>query len=185
MFNNKEIKKGNKILSCLITIFILVTLLSSLALAKTISISPNVEKDCIYYFYGEESTEGQNVDAYLFTLQQKYPNITIQTYEVYYNQQNNELLNQYFKVFGVSEESQGIPIIFIGGSYLIGEQSITSLLEGSIKNNPSSACPSLQEVQTIGVVGSSTSPEILNTISFFKVTGEALKNMFSSGMLAL
>tara|TARA_Y100000310_G_scaffold134116_1_gene133135 strand:+ start:2088 stop:3263 length:1176 start_codon:yes stop_codon:yes gene_type:complete len=169
----------------LVITLLLFVLLSSFALAKTVSVSPNIEKDCLYYFYGDDCPNCKNIETYLYTLQQKHPNITIEKFEVYYNQQNNELLNQYFKVFGVEKDSQGIPIIFIGGSYLIGEQSITTLLEGSIKNNPSSACPSLQEVQTIGVVGMSSSPEVLKTLSFLKVTGEALRNMFGPGMLAL
>ncbi len=164
----------------LILIIVLISLTSFLTLAED-----STENDCLYYFYGEKCPDCEQINTFLLTLNQKYPNLNLQKFEVYYNLDNSKLLDTYLKNFGITEESQGLPIIFLESSYFVGKKSITTLLEERIKNHHGSACPSLEKTEAIGVVGLGSSIDVLDTLTFFNVTGSAFADLFKPGALAL
>ena len=54
------------------------------------------ENDCIYYFYGEGCEECKIVDDHLTKLEEKYPALQLERYEVYFHKDNSRLLKRYF-----------------------------------------------------------------------------------------
>ena len=96
------------------------------------------------------------------------------------------LLQQYYDAYGIEKKSRSIPAIFMKGNYMVGSKAITSLLEERIKDNSDPNCPSLSpEQQAVGILGEGETPNILSTLSFSLLTGDALSNMFAPGMVAL
>ena len=145
-----------------------------------------VENDCVYYFYGQECEDCAATEATVFGLERAYPHLQLQKYEVYHNFQNFELLQQYYDAYGIEKKSRSIPAIFMKGNYMVGSKAITSLLEERIKDNSDPNCPSLSpEQQAVGILGEGETPNILSTLSFSLLTGDALSNMFAPGMVAL
>ena len=56
-------------------------------------------------------------------LEQKYPKLKIEKYEVYYNKTNRQLLQTYLDAYGVDVNRQGLPIVFLPSSYFLGPKS--------------------------------------------------------------
>ncbi|MEK6863612.1 MAG: hypothetical protein AABW53_02850 [Nanoarchaeota archaeon] len=150
------------------------------------ALAQEVENDCIYYFYGQECEDCTAAEATVFGLEQSYPHLQMQRYEVYHNFQNFELLQQYYAAYGIEKKSRSIPAVFMKGNYLVGSKAITSLLEERVKDNSDPNCPSLSpEQQAVGILGEGETPNILSTLNFSLITGDALRNMFAPGMVAL
>ncbi len=148
--------------------------------------SEKVENDCIYYFHGQECADCASLESLLFGLERSYPHLQIEKYEVYHNFQNFELLQAYYDAYGIEKKSRSIPVVFMKGSYMVGSKSIMSLLEERIKDNLDPSCPSLSpDGSAVGLLGEGESPNVLNTLTFSLVTGDALRTMFAPGMLAM
>lgn len=158
---------------------VILLLLSSAALAQD-----TAENDCIYYFYGRGCEECSPVTDFVAQLQQRYPALDVHRFEVYYSGDNLVSLQQYYAAYRVPEEEQKVPVVFMPGSYFIGANSITSLLEGRIQDNTDANCPTLQS-GAIGIIGEGAPKNVLETLTFAKVTGAALRNTFSLPALAL
>ena len=161
----------------LITLFILSTF--------AISAEDNSQTDCIYYFYGEDCANCANVDQYIKNIEIKYPSLQVQKYEVYYDKENFQLLENYLEAYGLSASAQGVPAVFLPGTYLIGEAPILNLLEERIALNDKNTCPEATAQQAVGVVGAKSSKNVIDTLTFFKVTTSALKDRLTSGSLVL
>tara|TARA_Y100000310_G_C20546046_1_gene745616 strand:- start:20 stop:1108 length:1089 start_codon:yes stop_codon:yes gene_type:complete len=146
----------------------------------------HAESDCIYHFYGESEgcPDCQQSKEHFSFLNDKYSDLQIEHYEVYFNLENYQLLQNYFDAYDVPEESQGIPAVFIHGSYFIGNDVITKLLENRILDNNIDSCPSL-EVETVGVVGQNYPHKVLATLKFPILTNAALKENITPAALAL
>ena len=145
-----------------------------------------LQTDCLYYFYGKECQDCDTASTSIMALQTKYPNLHLEKYEVYRNFNNFEMMQAYFEAYGIDEKSRSIPVVFFKSSYLIGSNAITSLVEENVKNNQDPSCPYLSTDQvTVGILGQGQPPNVLKTLTFSLVTGQALQNMFIPGMLAL
>ncbi len=186
-------KRGITLLSLII--IIVISLFSFTVLGETV-IEEIVEKDiyisfddketdCMYYFYGFDCEECPQTDVYLKQLQVRFPEIKVGMFEVYFNEGNLNLLQDYFNAYNVPPEVQGLPVVFLPQSYFIGKEAIIDLLEGRVKSNQNPSCPLLEDVNVIGVVGEGSPKDILGKLSFLSVTGSALKTAFSLGSLAL
>ena len=143
------------------------------------------EQDCLYYFYGDNCADCGDVDTFLKQLQMKHPLITINKIEVYQNAPNAALLENYYQAYKVADKDRQIPVIFIPGSYFIGTDSIEDLLEARIEDNENNNCPSPEKQEVVGIIGAGSPSNVLETLSFFLVTGRAIKDSFSSAHLAL
>ncbi|MBI2581727.1 hypothetical protein HYV87_01180 [Candidatus Woesearchaeota archaeon] len=165
---------------------VFVSLVLVLLLPSAISQAEDLENDCIYYFYGQECSDCASLDSLLFGLEREYPHLQIERYEVYHHFQNFELLQAYYDAYTIEKKSRSIPVLFMQGSYLVGSKSISSLLEERIKDNSDPSCPSLSpDTAVVGLLGEGESPNVLSTLTFSLVTGDALRTMFAPGMLAL
>ena len=156
-------------------LILLVVLLSSFAVAGT---------DCVYFFSSKDCPSCDEVNQHIIDLENNNPDLQVERFEAYYNQQHSELLTEFLTEYNVPKDNQGIPVVFMAGSYLVGPSSITELLEGRIEANDNPNCPSVNDA-TIGVVGDDLSPgHVLKTINFFSVTTDAFKDAFNPGMIA-
>lgn len=107
---------------------------------------------CLYYFWGEGCSQCEKIGPFIEELSSQYPNLRVEKFEVYHDQENALRLSEYLEGYGVSSSSRGVPAIFIGDRYLIGEDAVRENLEGEIAANPSAACPAPSSFGT-GIAG--------------------------------
>ncbi len=143
------------------------------------------EDGCIYYFHGVDCEECQDTNTFIDDLKSQYPNLQVESYEVYQSRGNSKLLNEYFDSYKVKEDSRGLPVVFVEGSYYIGKESIHNLAEGYIKVNPGKECPSLSLTGSVGVAGEKNPYDVLDTLKFGRVTAAAFSDSFRPAMIAL
>lgn len=95
---------------------------------------------CVYYFYGEGCPHCANVKPFLDDLEQKYPDLRLERFEIWYNQENAKLFQEAAAAYAVPEP-WGVPIVFIGDRYLVGDTPIIGGLEDAILAQPAASCP--------------------------------------------
>ncbi len=167
----------SKKLTCLV-LFIFILTLIPIATAEK-------ETDCVYYFYGSDCKLCSELNSFIQKLESKYPTLTINKYEVYYNKSNWMLLDNYFDAYDVSSQKQGVPVVFLSNTYFIGPKSIKNFLESSILSNKDQECPSLQKKATLGIVGEKSPKNLIEALTFFTVTGHAIVDGFTPSALAV
>ena len=114
---------------------------------------------CVYYFYGEGCPHCANVKPVLESLAQKYPDLNIQRFEVWYNREDAARFQEVSTAYDVPEP-WGVPAIFIGEKYFVGDTSVIAGLESEILANPTAACP-LAETADRNTIGA---PALLTVI---------------------
>ena len=96
---------------------------------------------CAYFFYSNSCIVCQMAKTYLAQVQQDYPLLTIQQYEIS-NSSNYNMMVQYFNCHGVYNTSDYIwPVVFIGNDTLSGYGEIYGWLNESLAENTGTACP--------------------------------------------
>jgi hypothetical protein len=144
------------------------------------------ETDCLYYFYGEgECQDCRPVNAFLTQLQGQYPSLQMEQFDVYYNKGNLDLLQKYYEAYDIRAEDQKIPVVFLPGSYFIGQDNIITFLEERVKDNEDTRCPFLGPVPTIGIVGEAEPKNVLDTLTVGVITDSALTTIGSAAVAAL
>lgn len=86
-----------------------------------------------YLFYGEGCPHCEEELVYLEKIKDKYPDLEIKKFEIYYNQENSSLLREVAKVLEVN--SGGVPFLVIGHDYFIGYSKTTTPIEIENKIN--------------------------------------------------
>lgn len=143
------------------------------------------ETDCLYLFQGIACSGCLETEKYIDTLKETYPSIQINKFEVYRNLKNAALLEKYYQNYDVKEESRGLPVVFLAGSYFIGKEPIRNLVEERIKDNTNINCPSLEAEEVVGVVGKSAPYRVLDTFNGKMITTEGLDDSVKKSLLAL
>ena len=96
---------------------------------------------CIFYFYGIGCPHCAEVSPLIDSLSEKYSNFTLHKLEIYFNQTNKQLFDDFTARYGIKQK--GVPAIFISSDALLGTEQIKDNLEGKIqyylKNKP--VCP--------------------------------------------
>lgn len=96
---------------------------------------------CIYFFYGETCPHCALVHPKVQELANKYPNFTFYELEIYYNETNQDLFQDFVQRYGI--EKPGVPAVFISNKALVGSSVIEKELETEIiyflENEP--VCP--------------------------------------------
>ena len=72
----------------------------------------------IYFFWGRGCPYCEQQKIFLDEIKEKYPQINIESYEVWYNRDNAEIMQEMAERFGIT--ATGVPITFIGEDYWIG-----------------------------------------------------------------
>ena len=160
-------------------LLLLVIILSSL-----IPLAAAEEDDCLVYFYGTNCAECAKAKAHLNYLKTKYPQLEIKELEVYYNRANTRTLEKYFQSYRIPEASQGLPVLFMPGSYFVGSSTMIDLLESRILDNQNSACSTVEGEKALGLVGEKEPPDVLNTLTLSLVTKAAFRDAFRPGIIA-
>ncbi len=141
-----------------ISLFIILTLFSLLTfLPREILASQKVE---IYFFWGQGCPHCAQEKPFLEKLKQKYPQLEVKEFEVYYNSNNRELFQKIAKAYNT--EPQGVPMTFIGKDFIIGfatEQTTGKQIENLIQNCLQTYCPSPAEILAAGGIDKWKPPE--------------------------
>jgi len=72
----------------------------------------------IYLFWGDGCPHCAKAKPYFESLESKYPGVVVKSFEVYYDQENQQLFINMASVYGL--EQLGVPTTFIGSNYLQG-----------------------------------------------------------------
>ncbi len=92
------------------------------------------EKVTLYFFHGDGCPHCAEEEKYLDTLEDKYDNLKIKEYEVWYDFNNKRLMNDVAKELGT--EVSGVPFTVIGEDYFKGySEASNSEFENSIEKN--------------------------------------------------
>ena len=73
---------------------------------------------CIYFFYGETCPHCAQEKIFLQEMINKYPNIELHSFEVYFNKENLKLLEDIAATYGI--KVSGVPTTLIGDKVLVG-----------------------------------------------------------------
>ena len=140
---------------------------------------------CAYYFYGDGCHYCAQIAEYLDQVEQDYPDLELDKFEVWYDSENNKLLQDYFNAYNVPEGpgQRGVPALFIGDSYLIGLGPIVQNLTAEIEKQPTD-CPSLEDVNGQGGVGQ-ISIETFSLGSIAIIIGAALVDSINPCAIAV
>ena len=142
-----------------------------------------VASNCVYYFYADDCPSCQKTTKLIDSLEKKYEHLNVERYDVYKDLNNAKLLESYFSRYSVKEE--GIPAIFVKGSYMISEHTISSLLEGLVSEDKDLDCPTLSDSAVIGLTSEGESHNVLKTINVLSLTGSGIRDSFRLNMVAL
>lgn len=107
-------------------------------LLATLLLLPFVNATCIYYFYGSGCPHCANVAQFLDEIALR-DGIKVQKFETWSNQENNILFDEMAAKYGLT--SKGVPALFIGDEYLLGDSPIINNLESLIVKYDGAACP--------------------------------------------
>jgi glutaredoxin len=87
----------------------------------------------IYFFWGDGCPHCAKAEPFLETLAQKYGNVEIRKYEVWYNEANQQLFARMTAAYGF--KPSGVPTIFIGERYWEGyAEQLDAEIEAAIAN---------------------------------------------------
>lgn len=121
-------------------IAIMLLLLASAAFAATAG--NQSESGCAYFFYGNGCPHCANVESFLSGFKAENPQYSIVEFEVYNNKANLVLMNQFFDSYNVSQDSRGVPTVFLNDRALIGDSQIISGIGTALASGNNTACPS-------------------------------------------
>ena len=146
------------------------------------------EPTCVYFFYGDGCQHCAKVEPSIENLeiQSQYP-VEVHRFEIYNNRSNLVLLNQLFDSYNIQNDDKGIPAVFIGSHYLIGDKPILENLELTISNNPGSDCPKLDSCGTniTGSTGETSPINEFGSLSLLTIIGAALVDSINPCAIAV
>jgi len=89
----------------------------------------------INFFYSAICPHCAKEKEFLTELKQKYPEVEIKEYEVFYNRDNQNLLSEFYKKYNVPKGERGyVPVTFTPTKYFIGfNEQLGSEIENCIK----------------------------------------------------
>lgn len=97
-------------LTTIILLFILSLLIQASFAAPTIE---------MYYFYGADCPHCQELNPQLDEIEAAHPNLIIHRYEVYYNDTNYAIFDEFRDRYGI--KVGGVPVFFFNDTYLAGD----------------------------------------------------------------
>lgn len=88
------------------------------------SVTPVPQTTYIYLFWGDGCPHCAAAEPFLEELTQRYPNVELRAYEVWYARENQKVFTDMAAAFGF--QPQGVPTIFIGDRYWVGYSDRTA-----------------------------------------------------------
>ena len=102
------------------------------------------EQACLHFFYGEGCPHCGKVEPFVEHIRENDPTIHVEIFEVYSERENALLLQDYFEAYSVPQNMRGVPVVFIGDTYLVGDTSILGNLEEKIDEYRGQPCPCIE-----------------------------------------
>ena len=159
------------VLQILIATLLVLSLYSSFTLAQ--------ESSCIYFFYGHGCPHCGKVVPYIEKIQEEDSSVEVKIFEVYNERENSVLLQDYFEAYDVPQNQRGVPVVFIGDSFLVGDTPILKNLEDKIEEFRGYGCPKLENGT------SSSAKEKLESLSLITVIGAAFVDSINPCAIAV
>jgi cytochrome c biogenesis protein CcdA/thiol-disulfide isomerase/thioredoxin len=109
------------------------------------------EKIEIYFFWGQGCPHCAQEKPFLEELKQKYPQLEVKDFEVYYSKENQELFQKVAQAYNT--QPVGVPMTFIGTDYVIGfgtKETTGKEIESLIQKCLQTFCPSPGEILAAG-----------------------------------
>ncbi|MCX6818811.1 MAG: GAP family protein [Candidatus Aenigmarchaeota archaeon] len=104
---------------------------------------------CVYFFYGEGCPHCANAEAYIHSIEAKYPNLDVHILNAV---AESELLIGMYNAYDVPKDMWGaVPILFIGDAYFLGDTSIIANLEAEILDCVVCDCPQPAESSEVSL----------------------------------
>jgi cytochrome c biogenesis protein CcdA/glutaredoxin len=110
-----------------------------------------LNKVTIYFFWGQGCPHCAQEKPFLEELKQKYPQLEVKEFEVYYSKENQELFQKVAQAY--KTQAQGVPTTFIGKDFLVGfatKETTGKEMENLIQNCLQNSCPSPEEILKAG-----------------------------------
>ncbi|MDP2966753.1 MAG: hypothetical protein Q8N39_12080 [Pelolinea sp.] len=102
----------------------------------------------IYFFWGDGCPHCAEEEPFLESLAQKYPQVKIQKYEVWYDKANQEILKKVADVMGF--DPKGVPVTIIGEKYWVGyREEYNAELEAAVKGCVANTCKSVIDTELL------------------------------------
>ena len=99
---------------------------------------------CVVFFYDPDCPHCDNVEAYLDRVTEQR-NITVKRHNVE-TQSSARLLYRYYERYDVPNGDRGgIPIVFVGGDYAVGDKPAISLIYDTLATGKAVACPAVNQ----------------------------------------
>lgn len=97
----------------------------------------------VHFFYGEGCPHCRKEERYLKVCEERYANLRIQRYEVYFKTENMELLQRVGERLGSG--SPAVPFLVVGGEFIVGfEESLTpDMIREKIEKCLPGGCPDI------------------------------------------
>lgn len=144
------------------------------------------QRTCIYFFYGEGCQHCASVEPLIKDLKNQQQHIVeVHEFEIYNNRSNMIHLSRFFDNYNIQNENRGVPAVFIGNQYLIGDKPILENLESIIKDEVGSGCPDFNGQNMTGISSSSSPLEKLNSLSLLTIIGAALVDSINPCAIAV
>jgi cytochrome c biogenesis protein CcdA/glutaredoxin len=105
----------------------------------------------IYFFWGQGCPHCAKEKPFLEKLKQKYPQLDVKEFEVYYSTENQELFKKVAEAYNT--EVNGVPTTFIGRDFIVGfgsEETTGKKIEDLIQKCLENGCPSPGEIVEAG-----------------------------------
>ena len=118
-----------RIIISFLLFIILLLLISNSVLAENVSDKVNV-----YFFWGEGCPHCAQEKPFLDKLENRYPNVTIYRYEIYYSKENRDLLIEVGKK--LNTDVSGVPFTVVGDKYFVGwfnEETTGASIENTVR----------------------------------------------------
>jgi thiol-disulfide isomerase/thioredoxin len=120
----------------------------------------------LYLFWGEGCPHCAAAKPYLESLPEKYPTLSLEEYEVFYDPHNNLVFNQLLKMLGL--EQSAVPTVVIGPYYLQGySEDSQAPIEKVIRQCVDEGCTDV--VHDLLVSGEATASGVITS----SITGQA------------
>jgi thiol-disulfide isomerase/thioredoxin len=140
MIKFSSIKKSTGIL----LIGLVAVLVLSACAEKTYAFTENEDNGSVvlYFFWGDGCPHCATAKPVLVELNNKYPELAIRSYEVWYVESNRALYTQMADKYGVPQNGRGVPLFLLGDTYWIGwSDSIQEEITAKIESCMVQACP--------------------------------------------
>lgn len=84
----------------------------------------------LLFFYGDGCEHCEKVKPVIASLKEKYPELQVESLEIWYNQTNQQRFVEVSRQYGL--KNAGVPLVVIGGNVLAGDKPIIDGLEDQI-----------------------------------------------------